>query len=96
MYQLFYDRDDAAHVAAMKAFKADLRRCAGILRLKNMKFLILSVPVTNCADVQRRFDGQRGDIFHAMRNETIYRFNFGAIEVEEVVKPEGGSDACDK
>jgi len=96
VYQLFYERDDASHVAAMKAFKANLRRWSDILRLRNMKFLILTVPVTNCADVQRRFDGQRGDIFHAMRGETIYRFDFGAIEVEEVVKPEGGSHVSDK
>lgn len=86
VYQLFFDRNDAAHVAAIEAFNANLRRWATALRLRNMKFLVLSVPVTNYADVQRRFDGQHGEIFHAMRGETIYRFDFGAIEVEEVVR----------
>jgi len=85
-YQLFFDRNDAAHVAAIETFKADLRRWAASLRLRNMKFLVLSVPVTNFADVRRRFNGQHGEIFHAMRDETIYRFDFGAIEIEEVVK----------
>lgn len=95
VYQLFFDRGDAAHVAAMEVFKANLRRWADALRLRNMKFLVLSVPVTNFADVQRRFDGQHGEIFHSMRGETIYRFDFGAIEVETVIDekmPNGKED----
>ena len=77
---------DAQHVAAMRAFKANLRQWSTLLKLKNMKFLIMTVPVTNAAEVESRFGNQHGEIFDAMRDETIYRFDFGGIQIEEVVK----------
>ncbi len=86
VYQVFFDAQDAQHVAAMRAFKANLRQWSTLLKLKNMKFLILTVPVTNAAEVESRFGNQHGEIFDAMRDETIYRFDFGGIQLEEVVK----------
>lgn len=86
VYQVFFDVQDAQHVAAMRAFKANLRQWSTLLKLKNMKFLIMTVPVTNAAEVESRFGNQHGEIFDAMRDETIYRFDFGGIQIEEVVK----------
>jgi len=85
VYQLFFDQADAAHEAAMVSFKENLRKWASQLRLKNMKFLIVTVPVTNFADVKRRFDGQHGEIFYAMRDEDVYRFDLGGTTVESVI-----------
>ena len=82
VYQLFFNKADSAHIAAMEAFKANLRTWATALKLKNMKFLIFTVPVTNYADVERRFGGQRGEIFDAMREEAIYEFDFDGIEID--------------
>ena len=50
-----------------------------------MKFLMVSVPVLNRIDVERRFKGWHGEIFDAMRNQTIYKFDFDAINVETVI-----------
>ena len=44
-WQLFYKAGDDAHIQKMEAFKGRLREWARLLRLKNMKFLILSVPI---------------------------------------------------
>ena len=82
VYQLFFNKADSAHIAAMEAFKVNLRTWATALKLKNMKFLIFTVPVTNYADVERRFGGQRGEIFDAMREEAIYEFDFDGIEID--------------
>ena len=41
VYQVFFDAQDAQHVAAMRAFKANLRQWSTLLKLKNMKFLNL-------------------------------------------------------
>ena len=93
VYQLFFDATDATHIEKLRAFKADLRRWAATLRLQNMKFLIASVPVMNMAEVKRRFSGWQGEIFDAMRNQTIYRFDFDAITVETVVSDKATGNA---
>lgn len=86
VYQLFFDAKDARHIEKMEQFKADLRHWAETLKLRNMKFLIVSVPITNAAEVERRFRGVRGRIFAALRHEAIYQFDFGCIAIDTVVK----------
>ncbi len=93
VYQLFFDAKDVAHIAKLQAFKADLRRWAATLKLQNMKFLIASVPVVNMADVEKRFAGWHGEIFDAMRHQTIYRFDFDGITVETVVNDKAAGNA---
>ena len=86
VYQLFFDAKNDRHFEKMEQFKADLRRWAETLKLRNMKFLIASVPITNAAEVERRFRGVRGRIFAALRHEAIYQFDFGGIAIDTVVK----------
>jgi hypothetical protein len=75
----------------MEEFKNDLRRWAAALKLRNMKFLVMSTPVVNMDEVKAHFDGMHGEIFDAMRDETIYRFDFDATTVEAVIDtPEEG------
>ena len=76
----------------MASFRENLRRWAAQLRLKNMKFLIVTVPVTNFADVRRRFDGQHGEIFYAMRDEEVYRFDIDGTTVESVIAGDATKD----
>lgn len=85
IYQLFFDANDKEHVAKMEEFKADLRRWASLLKLRNMKFLILAVPVTNLAEVDAKYGSMRGELFEIMRDETIYKFDFDGITVETVI-----------
>ena len=58
---------------------------ASLLKLRNMKFLILSVPVVNLAEVDAKHGSRRGELFELMRDETIYKIDFGGIAVETVV-----------
>ncbi len=85
VYQLFFEADNAAHIEKMEQFKADLRRWAETLKLRNMKFLIVSVPVVNVPEVERRFPNERCMIFNCMRNEAIYKFDFDHIAVESLI-----------
>jgi hypothetical protein len=91
LYQLFYDANDAEHIQKMEEFKNDLRRWAAALKLRNMKFLIMTTPVVNMNEVKARFEGMHGEIFDTMRDESIYRFDFDATTVEAVIDtPEEG------
>ena len=91
LYQLFYDANDAEHIQKMETFKTVLHRWAVALKLRNMKFLVMSTPVVNMGEVKARFDGMRGEIFDTMRDVSIYRFNFDATTVEAVIDtPEEG------
>lgn len=92
VYQLFFDKASAEHKAALDAFKRKLHSWSAALGLKNMKFLILSVPVTNMADVQRRFDGQREEIFDAMRDSDVYSFDLDGTTVESVINRNANKD----
>lgn len=60
-----------------------------------MKFLILSVPITNADEVERRYGHlvkqENARIFEEMKLETIYRFDFDSIEVEDVALGEDSS-----
>ena len=85
VYQLFFDANNKEHVEKMAEFKADLRRWAALLKLRNMKFIILSVPVTNLAEVDAKHCSLRGELFELMRDETIYKFDFGGVTVETVI-----------
>ena len=87
VYELFYDAKDQRSVEDCAAFKAELRRWAGILRLKNMKFLILSVPIVNAAEVKKLYEGCKEELFEEMKLNTIYRFDFDAATVEDVGLP---------
>ena len=84
VYQLFFDANDREHIAKMEEFKCKLRRWASLLKLRNMKFVILSVPVINMREVWERFGSMRGELFDIMQSETIYKFDFGGIAVETV------------
>lgn len=90
MYQLFYKANDAEHIAKMESFKDDLRRAAQLLRLKNMTFLIVSVPIKNADKVELRYKKlvrqENAQFFEDMKLETIYEFDFDNVEVEEVIK----------
>lgn len=85
VYQVFFDANSAEHIEKMEEFKADLKRWADALRLKNMKFLIMTVPITNAAEVERRFSGVRSGFFKLMRDETIYEFDFNGVKIDTVV-----------
>ena len=85
IYQLFFDANDKEHVAKMEEFKADLRRWASLLKLRNMKFIILAVPVTNLAEVDAQYGSMRGELFELMRDETIYKFDCGGVTIETVI-----------
>ena len=88
VYQLFFNADDREHIAKMEEFKSELHRWASLLKLRNMKFLILSVPVANMSEVRERFGSLRGELFDLMQRETIYKFDFDGIGVETVVDAE--------
>ena len=85
VYQLFFDAKDARHIEKMEQFKADLRRWAETLKLRNMKFLTVSVPITNAVDVERRFRCVRGRIFENLRYETVYKFDFNGMTAESII-----------
>lgn len=70
---------------ALESFKASLRRWADALRIRNMKFLILSIPVTNMAEASVRFSSKREEMFDIMRSESPYAFDFDGIAVETIV-----------
>ena len=75
----------------MEEFKAKLHQWAAALKLRNMKFLVMSTPVVNMDEVKAHFDGMHGEIFDTMRDVSIYRFNFDATTVEAVIDtPEEG------
>ena len=95
VYQLFFDVNNKEHVAKMEDFKVELRRWAALLKLRNMKFIILSVPVTNLAEVDARYGSIREELFEVMCDETIYKFDFDGITVETVIdakKPDEKED----
>ena len=85
VYQLFFDAKNARHIEKMEQFKADLHQWAETLKLRNMKFLVVSVPVTNAADVERRFRGVRGRIFENLRYGTVYKFDLDGMTVESII-----------
>ena len=85
IYQLFFDANDREHIAKMEDFKSELRRWASLLKLRNMKFIILSVPVMNMREVWERFGSMRSELFDLMQRETIYKFDFNEITVETVL-----------
>lgn len=66
------------------AFERELRKWAGMLHLRNMKFLIMSVPVINAAAVASRYTGMKEQIFKEMEFNTIYKFDFDGIKIEDV------------
>ena len=92
VYQLFYDADDAVQIAARDTFKGALRRWAQLLKLKNMRFLVMEVPVTNGRDVEarttefdKRIHGHRSNIFKILEHERIYGFDFSAIVLDDML-----------
>ena len=52
---------------------------AAALKLQNMKFLVFSVPITNAAEVERRFKDAGSAIFDMLREESVYEFDFVRI-----------------
>ena len=86
VYQLFFDAKRAEHIEKMEGFKADLRRWAKTLKLRNMKFLIVSVPVVNVYEVEKRFRHAHSGFFTAMPEKEIYAFDFDCVSVDIVVE----------
>ncbi len=86
VYQLFFDAKNARHIEKMEQFKTNLRRWAETLKLRDMKFLIASIPVTNADDIERRFRSARGRVFDAIRDEAAYTFDFEGTIIDSVVK----------
>lgn len=84
VYQLFYDAADAKSAADCAAFQNQLAGWADALKLCNMRFLALSVPVLNAAEVAANCAGMKEEIFSRMANHTIYKFDFDAITIKEV------------
>lgn len=82
VYQLFFDADSTEHIEKMEQFKADLRRWAEALKLRNMKFLIVSVPVVNVREVEERLKHAHGGFFTALRDTEIYDFDFDGVTME--------------
>ena len=85
VYQLFFDAKNDRHIAKMEQFKADLRHWAETLKLRNMKFLIASVPVVNVREVEKRFKHAHGEFFTALRDTKLYDFDLDGGAVEEVI-----------
>ena len=85
VYQVFFDAKNDERKAGMEQFKANLRSWAETLKLRDMKFLIMTVPIANAADVERRFSGVRSGFFKLMRDETIYEFDFNGVKIDTVV-----------
>ncbi|MBR4612655.1 MAG: hypothetical protein IKO40_08065 [Kiritimatiellae bacterium] len=94
VYQVFFDAKSAEHIEKMERFKADLGRWAAALRLKDMKFLILTVPVANAAEVVRRFGDAKRGFFNLMRDKTIYEFDFDGVEIDTVLSGRNSSAAA--
>lgn len=86
VYQLFFDNGSGSHRAKMNGFRDTLREWAERLRLRKMKFLVLTVPVANYAEVWKRFGRIGSGIFRKMEREDIYRFRFDGIEVDALFK----------
>lgn len=84
IYELFYDANDPVSREDRIVFERDLKRWAVMLRLKNMKFLIMSVPIINAAEVKRDYTGVKDGIFDEMAMRTIYKFDFDGIRIEDV------------
>ena len=84
VYQLFFDANDPVSREDRIAFEHDLRRWARTLRLQNMMFLIMSVPIINAAEVKARHAGQHAELFKEMEMNTIYKFDFDGIKIENV------------
>lgn len=85
VYQLFFDAGNAHHIEKMEQFQADLRCWAKTLKLRNMKFLTVSVPITNAADVERRFRGVRSGFFDSLRNGALYNFDFDGACIASMI-----------
>ena len=85
IYLLFFDAANPESREDRIAFERELRKWAGMLHLRNMKFLILSVPVINAADVASRYAGMKEQIFKEMELNTIYKFDFEGIKVDDVM-----------
>ena len=94
LYQLFYKAGDGAHEEKLKEFKWQLLAWADRLHLKNMKFLILSVPVRNADEVERRYERlkeqENARIFEDMKHGPVFDFDFERIELENVKLLEEG------
>lgn len=89
LYQLFYKIGDAKHIAKMVSFIEHLRDAARLLRLKNMSFLIVRVPIVNADKVAARYKNlirqQNAQLFEDMKFGVVYEFDFDGIEVEEIL-----------
>ena len=97
VYQLFYDRDKHSQIAARDVFKASLRRWARLLKLTNMRFLVLEVPVTNGGHVEARtgeldarLGRRRSGVFRLLPDERLYAFDFDGIAIDDVLRRRRG------
>jgi hypothetical protein len=85
VYQLFFNANDPTSREDRIVFERELHKWARLLKLQNMKFLIMSVPIINADEVVSRYAGSHAEIFKEMELNTIYKFDFDAIKIEEVI-----------
>ena len=85
IYQLFFDANDPVSREDRVAYEMELKKWSEMLRLKNMKFFIMSVPIINAAEVKANYSGLKDEIFEEMKMHTIYKFDFDSIAIEEVL-----------
>lgn len=84
IYQLFFNANDPTSREDRLVFERELRKWARLLKLRNMKFLIMSVPIINADEVVSRYAGSHAEIFKEMEMNTIYKFDFDGIRIEDV------------
>ena len=85
IYQLFFDANDPVSREDRAVFEMELKKWAKMLRLKDMKFLIMSVPIINSAEVKENYSALKDEIFEEMKMHTIYKFDFDGITIEKVL-----------
>lgn len=85
IYQLFFDANNPVSREDRLVFERNLEKWAHALKLKNMKFLILAVPVLNADEIVAHYSGMKSEIFEEMAAHTVYKFDFDGITIKEVL-----------
>lgn len=89
IYQLFYDADNAKSIRDCRAYQAKLRRWAEMLKLANMQFLIMPVPIVNAKEIESHYKRAKSDLFELMKHQSVYKIDFGTIDIDNVLLQTG-------
>lgn len=97
LYQLFYKSADKDEYSAVDSFISTLEMWArSLLLTDSMKFLIMSVPISNADEVSERYSRLKGQenarLFEDMKHGPVFHFDFDDIELENVRLPRHWSD----